>query len=173
MRVSIFRRLPVVAAAFTLLSAAAEASGQPLDHANPPRTLMVEHAEIVIADPEGSPARGFLTIWNGTDTPAYLASVRSDAFESITIMRTPFTSSDDTVEPVSGLAIPAHAELQMREGGIHLLLAGSASPIDQSAAERLTLTFGDGREVEVPAVVVPRPDLLTNHRHGEGDRGVN
>jgi copper(I)-binding protein len=61
----------------------------------------------------------------------------------------------------------------MREGGIHLLLAGSASPIDQSAAERLTLTFGDGREVEVPAVVVPRPDLLTNHRHGEGDRGVN
>ncbi|WP_404933655.1 copper chaperone PCu(A)C [Nitratireductor sp. L15S-10] len=167
-------RLPIALGAVVLLAASAAASERALDHANPPRTLTVEHAEILIADRDGSPARGFLTIWNGTDTPAYLAAVRSETFASTTIMRTPFNSDDDVAELVSGpLLIPAHAELQMRRGGIHLALADPASPIEQSESERMMLIFDDGREVEVSAHLVPTSDLLTNHRHGEGDRAAN
>lgn len=167
-------RLPIAPVAFVLLAASAAASERTLDHANPPRTLTVEHAEILIDDRDGSPARGFLTVWNGTDTHAYLAAVRSETFASSTIMRTPFNSDDDAAEPASGpLVIPAHAELQMRKGGIHLLLADPASAIELSESERLMLIFDDGREVEVSAHLVQTSDLLTNHRHGEADRAAN
>ena len=174
MYTGISRRLPIALGPLVLLAASAAASERTLDHANPPRTLTVEHAEILIADGDGSPARGFLTIWNGTDTHAYLATVRSETFASITIMRSPFNSDDDAAELVSGpLLIPAHAELQMRKGGIHLLLADPASAIELSESERLMLIFDDGQEVEVSAYLVPSSDRLTSHRHGEADRSAN
>lgn len=165
MRVSMFCSLSLVAPICLTLDAAG-ASGQPLDHINPPRTVTVEHAEILMPAADDSPAKAFLIIWNGTEIQTSLASVRSDAFASATIMRTLFTSSENATEPVSGpLPIPAHAELQMRKGGIHLILADPKAAITLSDSTRLTLVFGDGREMEVSATVVPASELLTRHRH--------
>ncbi len=174
MRVSIVRSLSILVPAFTALGAAAGASGLPLDHANPPRMVSVEHAEILMPAADDGVAKAFLIIWNGTETQTSLASVKSDAFASATIMRTLFTSDGNAAEPVDGpLAIPAHAELQMRAGGIHMILADPRAAITESDSLRLTLVFDDGRELEVSARVVPAPDLLTRHRHGGDDRGLD
>lgn len=174
MRVSKFRLLSALVLVCMALGGTG-AWGQPLDHANPPPMVSVEHAEILMPTADDSAAKAFLIIWNGTETQTSLASVKSNAFASATIMRTIFTSEGNAAEPVNGgpLAIPAHAELQMRAGGIHMILADPRAAITQSDSLRLTLVFDDGRELEVSARVVPAPELLTRHRHGDDDRGLD
>lgn len=168
-----FRKLPVQAMMLGLASAPAAASGEPINHIDPPQRLTVEHAEILMPEQLGA-AEGYLTIWNGAQFSASLASITSDAFEDVITLRSRLVSGLAQPEPVKGIvSIPGHAELKMRRDGIRLALRNPISPPAQMESAGLTLIFDDGTQLEVRASVVRSRDLLTDHRHGDGDRRAN
>ncbi|MBU2147718.1 MAG: copper chaperone PCu(A)C [Alphaproteobacteria bacterium] len=168
-----FHLLPVKLMAFGLASAPASASGEPTDHINPPQLLMVEHAEILIPGPNGN-AEGYLTIWNGTTNHASIASITSDAFDEVVVLKSRFLSDSAQSEPVEGIVpIPGHAELKMRGDGIRLALRNPVSPTVQMKSAGLTLIFDDGTELEVQASIHRSSEMLTDHHHGEVDRRSN
>ena len=167
------RSLPVHVMILGLASAPASASGEPTDHINPPQLLMVEHAEILMPGPNGI-AEGYLTIWNGTKNHASIASITSDAFDEVVVLRSRFLSDSAQSEPVEGIVpIPGHAELKMRGDGIRLALRNPVSPTAQMESAGLTLIFDDGTELEVRASIHRSSEMLTDHRHGEIDRRSN
>lgn len=167
----------LAAMAFALLLSAvpAKATDGTLDHLTPPQLLTVEHAEILLPDDSGDVAEGYLTIWNGTQMQVALASVQSELFARVAIVRTEFNSGDTNELPSgSVLPIPGHAELSMRSNGIRLRMEepvwtlGDQATGDQ-AKSGLTLVFESGDELIVEAEVIRSRDLLTRHRHAEGD----
>jgi copper(I)-binding protein len=155
-----------------VLSNTVQASGGPVDHINPPTELVVEHAELAMAGSDGDQVEGYVTIWNGTNVQASLASIESEAFGTIKILQTDFRTGETSV--AAGIVqIPGHAELTMRRGGIRLALKNPVTPLDILDDARLTLVFDDGKELEVTATIIRDGGTPTVHRHGEGDRNVN
>ncbi|WP_085462508.1 hypothetical protein [Mesorhizobium australicum] len=97
--------LAVIAFALPLSAVFAKAADGTFDHLTPPQLLTVEHAEILVPDDSSDAAEGYLTIWNGTQMQVALASVRSELFGRVTIVRTEFNSGD-TNELPSGSVLP-------------------------------------------------------------------
>ncbi|MEP1978679.1 copper chaperone PCu(A)C [Hyphomonas sp.] len=163
-------RAMVAAMMFAVLPA--QASDGAVDHLNPPQTLTVEHAELLIPDDDA--AEAYLTIWNGSQTQVSLTSVRSELFGRVTIVQTEFSSGKTRELPADRvLPIPGHAELSMRWNGVRLRLDQPASLPPDRTRSSLTLVFESGTELEVEADVVRSRNLLTRHRHGEGDLNLN
>jgi copper(I)-binding protein len=148
------------------------ASDGPVDHINPPKELIVEHAELSIAGSDGEKVEGFVTIWNGTAVQASLASIESEAFGTIVIKQTDFRTGE-TSEAPGIVQIPGHAELSMRPGGIRLALKNPITPLDVLDDVRLTLVFEDGKELKVTATIIGDGEMPTVHHHGEDDQSVN
>jgi|UPI0006827D0E copper(I)-binding protein len=144
----------------------ADAATGRFPHENPPASLVVEHAELLVADAASGRAEGFLTIWNGTSVEKRLIGVASEAFRSVAVLPSP----EGMVAAEEFVPIPAHAELRMKPTGLRLLLAdrvtGEAPP-----SYRLTLTFEDGTRLAVTAAVVRAQAELTRHHHGQADPG--
>ncbi|MFC6448364.1 copper chaperone PCu(A)C [Shinella zoogloeoides] len=154
--------------ATTLPAFAAGASDDLSLHDNPPRALLVEHAELLVVDQPSGQTKGFLTIWNGTDGEMRLSSVASETFRSVS------TLSSQPADDVSQqrrfedfVPIPAHAELRMQPNGIRLLLGDPVSDMTGRQADRLTLMFDDGTKLEVIAKIVSSRDELVRHHHGQ------
>jgi periplasmic copper chaperone A len=149
---------------------AATASEGVFLHENPPRALLVEHAELLVEDDTSGKAKAFLTIWNGTDGEMRLTSVSSETFRSVSALSP--LSSDGRSElrrPEDFLPIPAHAELRMQPNGILLLLDNPVPDGKANQDERLTLTFDDGTKLEVSAKTVNSRNDLVRHHHGQAD----
>ena len=149
---------------------AAIASDEVSLHENPPRVLLVEHAELLVEDDASGKAKAFLTIWNGTDGEMRLTSVASETFRSVSALSP--TSSDSRSglrRPEDFLPIPAHAELRMQPNGIRLLLDDPISDGKASQGERLTLIFDDGTNLEVTADIINSSGKLVRHHHGQAE----
>lgn len=139
-------------------------------HDNPPRALLIEHAELLIMDYRSGQAKGFLTIWNGTDGEMRLSSVASETFRSVSTMSS--QSGGDVSQQrrfEDFVPIPAHAELRMQLNGIWLLLSDPVSDMKGRQTERFSLTFDDGTKLEVAAEIVNSPDELVRHHHGQAE----
>lgn len=165
----------VIICIITMLAAVLPAHGaSPFDnspmHENPPRALLVEHAELLITDETGGKAEAFLTIWNGTSDEVRLASVTSETFRSVS------TSSSQSNDQIAQqrrfeefIPIPSHAELRMQPNGIRLILVDPLSPGNGRRTERLTLSFDDGTKLDVNAAIVTSPAKLVRHHHGQAE----
>lgn len=142
------------------------ASATSVDHNNPPQSLVVEHAEILLSPTDDNKLEGYLAIWNGTQIQANLTAITSDVFDSGEIYRNVF-GKIETVR--GGVFIPGHAELKMSGSGVYLVLQEPTLPLNQIEKVVLILDFEGGTQLSVPARIVRRGEELTDHRHGEGD----
>lgn len=165
-------KMTFVVGIFALLvsTAAVQALDGSSLHDNPPSALLVEHAELLLADDAKGGAKGFLTIWNGTDGEMRLTAIASESFQSVsTLSSQPIGSNSAARRTEEFVPIPAHAELRMQPNGIRILLGEPAFDIRKNKTERLTLTFDDGTTLEVIADIVNASSQLIKHHHGQAD----
>ena len=57
------------------------------------------------------------------------------------------------MSPVARIEIPAHGEVALRPGGLHLMIFGLKAPLTTADTVALTLTFDDGKTLKVKAPV--------------------
>lgn len=136
-------------------------------HENPPRALLVEHAEILVADDMSGNAKGFLTIWNGTEGEMRFTSVASETFRSVSTVSSEPNGVSQQRRFEEFVPIPAHAESRMQPNGIRLVLREPVSALTGRQADRLKLRFDDGTTLEVDATIINSRDQLARHHHGE------
>lgn len=154
--------------AVALPAFASNASAASTAHDNPPRTLLVEHAELLVVDGPKGQAKAFLTIWNGTDSEVRLSSISSATFRSVLTVSSQLDNGLSQQRRLEDfVAIPSHAELRMQPNGIQLVLSEPISEIKGRQSEPLTLTFDDGKRMEVVAKVVNSRNELVAHHHGQ------
>lgn len=148
-------------------------SDEPNKHAAAQDDVAIEHAEIILAPPGGKMMAGYLAIWNGTAQQADLTKLESAAFGSVSLHNTVVEDGVARMRPLDGVPIPGHAELLMRNGGIHLMLGNPTTELQAGDTVDLDLTFHDGTRVSGTARILPVGAKPTDHHHDEDDEIVH
>lgn len=156
---------PMAAAALAILLAplhgfAAAAESGPAD-------VKVEQAEIALP-PRGAPSMaGYLIIRNGSEQPVGIEAVESAAFGSISIHVTTIENGVASMRPAPvPLQIPGHSELQMKLGGVHLMIADARTELEPGDTVNLSVRLKDGRVLEAEAELLPFGGRPSDHHHG-------
>ena len=69
------------------------------------------------------------------------------------------------MRPVQDIAVPAGATVELRPGGLHVMLIGLTAPLAQGSRVPLTLRFERAGEVQVELAVEAAGARGSGHRH--------
>lgn len=133
-------------------------------------SVVVEHAEIALP-PKGAPMMsGYLVIRNGSEVTVAVEAVESDAFGSITIHNTTVEDGVARMRPAPlPLRIPGHSELQMKPGGMHLMIMEPRDGLEPGDTAGISVRLDDGRTIEADALLLPFGSRPSDHHHGASD----
>jgi periplasmic copper chaperone A len=102
--------------------------------------------------PGESGAMAFVAIENPTMYGIYVTSAVSDAAAKIEL-RDAGQSADARQKPLEFISVPAYDRVDMRPGGVHLLLVDLKRPLKEGDKVALTLSTDNAGTLEVAAVV--------------------
>ncbi len=115
--------------------------------------IAVHDAWIRWQPPSRPNSAAFMTIENNTGTQTALISVASDSIGTVELHAMEHTDGVMTMRQVEKIDIPANSDVELKSGGLHLMLFGIQKPLEAGEKIPLRLTFQDGSVVEVEAVV--------------------
>jgi hypothetical protein len=106
----------------------------------------------------GNPGAAYFTLEGGSEPATLLAAsapfaVRAELHESMA-----GHGGMMSMAPVKDIAVPAGGTIAFAPGGKHVMLFDMAPTLQPGAKAPLTLSFADGKKVEVQAVVVGAGD---------------
>jgi copper(I)-binding protein len=106
----------------------------------------------------GNPGAAYFTVHGGTEPATLLAvsapfAVRAELHESMK-----GHEGMMSMVPVRDVAVAPHAIVGFAPGGRHVMLFDIAPTLQPGARAPLTLTFADGKRIEVQAVIVGAGD---------------
>jgi copper(I)-binding protein len=104
--------------------------------------------------PEGRKVTAvFLRLENSGATERHLVRGATEAADTLELHEMKREGGMMRMSPVSRITVPAHGEVLLRPGGLHLMLFGLHRPLAAGDTIRVTLTLDDGTRLEVPAEV--------------------
>ncbi|MGH8403048.1 MAG: copper chaperone PCu(A)C [Gammaproteobacteria bacterium] len=121
-------------------------------HADGP-SVAASHVWIREAPPGVSVMAGYLTLENLSGQTLTLVGVTSPDFRSVMVHKTVQLNGMDSMEPVTGLAIPAHKSVVFAPGGYHLMLMQPVKRLYDGDLVTLMLTFSDHSSLIIMAPV--------------------
>lgn len=127
--------------------------------------LQVENPWIPEAPPVSTVLAGYVTLVNPGDNAATIEAVSSDAFERIEIHRTVMQQGMARMEPQDTLTIPAHDRVQLKPGGLHLMLIKPKQALKNGDQVDLDLKLGSGDTITTRFVVKRSTADADAHQH--------
>ena len=137
------------------------------------------HAKIEVSDiqlratmPGMAATGGYMTIHNHGQMPDTLIGVAASFAGSSEIHEMIHDNGVMRMRPANGgVEIPAGGMVTLKPGGLHLMLMGLAAPLMPGQTYEITLEFGSGHSVTVPAHVKGPADITigkdeASHGHG-------
>lgn len=104
--------------------------------------------------PGSKTTAAYMTLANKSDQPMVLTGGSSPVAESVTLHKTVNRAGVMGMEPVESANLPAHGMLELKSGGLHLMLTGLKRPLRTGSNVELTLRFEDGYLVTVQLPVI-------------------
>ena len=95
----------------------------------------------------------FMTIENTSGSAERLIAANADVTGMVEIHETTMENDVMQMRPVEGIEIPANGSVELRTGGLHLMLLGLEAPLAEGQVVNLTLTFESGATLAVEAPV--------------------
>lgn len=127
--------------------------------------------EIRIANPwtraAGANANGagFMTLRNTGSQPDRLLAAASPIARVVELHTHVREGEVMRMRPVQDIPVPAGQTVELRPGGLHIMLIGLNAPLDQGARVPLTLRFERAGEVQVELAVEAAGARGSGHRH--------
>lgn len=119
-----------------------------------PGGLSVSNAWSMATPPGAAVGAGYLTISNQTGAAVRLIGGETPAAERVEIHTMSMDGGVMTMRPVDGgLEIPAGGAVELKPGGLHLMLIGLRAPLSEGGSVPLTLVFDNGARIEAPLAV--------------------
>jgi len=107
-------------------------------------------------DSEMSPLTGaFMTIRNTTDSADRLIGASTDVADVVEIHETTIEDDVMRMRPVDGVEIPAVGSVELKPGGLHIMLLDVQRDLEPGQTVTLKLDFESGRSLVVDAPVRP------------------
>lgn len=95
----------------------------------------------------------FLTLQNAGSTERSILSGKADVGDTLELHEMKRENGMMRMSPVRAIAVPAGGQVELRPGGLHLMLFGLKQPLVVGDTVRVTLTMDDGTRVQVAAPV--------------------
>ncbi len=106
------------------------------------------------AVPPGQPNSAvFITLTNGSNQPRALVAARSPAAKTVELHTHTNDGGVMHMRKIERIEIPAGASVQLKPGGLHVMLIGLTGDLAPGGTVALDLSFDDGSQAEVQAPV--------------------
>lgn len=92
-------------------------------------------------------AAGFGRFANDCGAPAEVVSASSRAFGEVSLHETTQVDGVSRMREVEALPLPAGGKVELRPGGLHLMLMQAAQPLREGQRLPLAFRLRDGREI--------------------------
>jgi copper(I)-binding protein len=104
--------------------------------------------------PAGRAVTGmFLTVQNTGTAPRAIVSGKASVGDTLELHEMKREDGMMRMSPVKSIAVPAGGTVELRPGGLHLMLFGLKKPLVPGDTVRVELTLDDGTRVPVVAAV--------------------
>ena len=127
--------------------------------------LQVENPWIPEAPPVSTVLAGYVTLVNSGDNALTIEAVSSDAFDRVEIHRTVMQQGMARMEPQDTLTIPAHDRVQLKPGGLHLMLIKPKQALKNGDQVNLSLKLSSGDTITTRFVVKRSTADADAHQH--------
>ncbi|MFO0723058.1 MAG: copper chaperone PCu(A)C [Myxococcota bacterium] len=118
--------------------------------ATPENPIAAERAWSRATPPGAVNGAGYLQLLNRGDKPDRLLRAKSPAAAKVEVHRMSMKDGVMSMAPLpDGVEIPAHGEVSLAPGGVHLMLLGLKEPLVQGASVPVTLEFEHAPPLEV------------------------
>jgi periplasmic copper chaperone A len=123
-----------------------------------PAETTVDKAWVRLPSAKGNPGAAYFTVHGGSKPAALLAvrarfALRTELHETVTgpggMMK---------MAPIKDVAVPANGTLAFAPGGRHVMLFDVSPDVKPGGKAPLTLSFADGRNIEVQAQLLSAGD---------------
>lgn len=116
-------------------------------------TVRVKHVWVREAAPGVDVMAGYFVLENLTDSPLALTDVSSPEFASVMMHESVQTGTQESMQEVAKIEIPAHGSVEFKPGGYHLMLMQPKKNLSAGDMVTLMLKFSDGSELAILANV--------------------
>jgi copper(I)-binding protein len=110
----------------------------------------------------------YMTFTNNSAKADRLLSITTAASDTAQVHESVEKDGVATMKPVEALEIPAGGTMELKPGGLHIMLTGLKAPLKKGDMIMLELKFEQAGTVEVMAHV---GDVAEDHAHTEGSTG--
>jgi periplasmic copper chaperone A len=104
----------------------------------------------------GSTSAAYMTIVNSGSTADALVRVSSDVAQVVELHTVEMDNNVARMRPVQEIPLPADGQVELKQGGYHVMLIGIKQNLAVGSTVNLTLTFQSGNEVTLAAPVRER-----------------
>ena len=116
------------------------------------KRVAISDSWVKLPAPGETQAMAFVAIENPTMYEIYVTSATSEASAKVEL-RDAGQSGDARQKPVEFISVPAYGQVDMRPGGVHLLLVDLKRPLKDGDTVPLTLSTDNAGMLEVTAIV--------------------
>ncbi len=132
--------------------------------------IVVRDAWVRLQPPVRPNSSAYMTIENKSQTQAVLKSVTSKVVETVELHSMEHVDGVMKMRQVSEIKIPANGQVELKPGGLHLMLFGIQNPLAKGDVIELNLRFEDGRQSIVQAQIKDPDEALVipdEHKMGK------
>lgn len=101
----------------------------------------------------GSMSAAYMRISNSGDNPDRLLKVSSDAATNVEMHISEMKDGVMTMHPVESIEVPARAQVELKPGGLHIMLIGVTRDLAPGEKVKLSLEFEEAGEIQIEAEV--------------------
>jgi copper(I)-binding protein len=115
--------------------------------------IKIEHPWARATAPGAAVGAGYMKITNTSDAPVQLVGGTTPVAARVEVHTMSMDGGVMRMRPVPSLTIPARSTVQLKSGGLHLMLIGLKKPLVVEDMVPLTLNFSGGVTVNVELYV--------------------
>jgi hypothetical protein len=129
--------------------------------------IKIDNAWSPEAPPVAKVMAGYMTIHNLGAKDTQIKSAKSTLFKRVEIHLTEMDNGMMRMIKEDNLTIPAKSAVELKPGGLHMMLIGKLKDVKAGSAIPVTVTFANGEHVEIKLMVKldDIPQMLHEHHH--------
>ena len=132
---------------------------------NASNSISIENAWSPEAPPVAKVMAGYMKINNHSNQSIKIKSAKSNLFQQVEIHLTKMKNGMMTMVKQENLSIKAKSHIELKSGGLHMMLMGKLEQIAKGSTIPVTLTFDNGEEIEVNLLVKKDDKSKDMHHH--------
>jgi len=135
--------------------------------ANAADSLQIENAWSPEAPPVAKVMAGYMKINNLSNKDIKILSAKSDLFKRVEIHLTEMSDGMMRMIKQENLKIKAKGHIELKPGGLHMMLMGKLKPVKAGSVIAVTLTLDNGETITIKLKVKVdnAPQMMHHHHH--------